>query len=276
MMPDLTQTEATAAVQPEVVDGNGPAALDVADLTVSYQHKPVLRRVNVEVKVGELIAVVGPNGAGKSTFLKAVLGLVPLDAGQIRVLGQPIERSRRRVAYVPQTDGADWDFPVSVREVVLMGRYGRLGLLGRPSRRDGELVEGALRTVGMAEYAERHIRQLSGGQQQRVFLARALAQEAEVLLLDEPFAGVDARTEEAIFELMGRFSRAGKTLVVVNHNLQVADRFGRILLLNQVVVAYGRPGEVMTVDNLRRAYGGRISFLEEAERQLEEGRIHDE
>ncbi len=246
-------------------------SLEVIGLTVSYQHMPVLRHVSVATWSGEIVAVIGPNGAGKSTFLKAILGLVPIDAGVIRVLGQPWKESRRRMAYVPQTDSADWDFPVTVREVVLMGRYGALGLFGRPSRRDGELVRQCLETVGMESYADRHIRQLSGGQQQRVFLARALAQQAEVLLLDEPFTGVDARTEAAIFELMSGFARAGKTLLVVLHNLQILDRFDRVLMLNQQVMGYGPPGEVVTDEHLRRTYGGRMSFVDEAERTIREG-----
>ncbi len=248
-----------------------PPALEVADVTVSYNQKPVLRRVSLDVPVGAMVAIVGPNGAGKSTLLKGVLGLVRVDAGTIRVLGEPVEATRRRIAYVPQTDTADWDFPVTVREVVLMGRYRHLGLLGRPGRRDHELVANALETVNMTAFADRHIRQLSGGQQQRVFLARALAQEAELLLLDEPFAGVDARTEEAIFDLMHRFSREGKTLVIVNHNLQILDRFSAVLLLNQSVIAYGPADEVINEDNLRRLYGGRMSFIDEAEHTIREG-----
>lgn len=251
--------------------GAGPPALEVVGLTVSYEHKPVLRHVSVTVAVGQMVAVVGPNGAGKSTLLNAILGLVRPDAGEVRVLGRPVDAARPQLACVPQTDSADWDFPITVREVVLMGRYQALGLFGWPGRRDHELVAEALRTVGMLDFADRHIRQLSGGQQQRVFLARALAQEAQVMLLDEPFAGVDARTEAAIFKLMGDFAAAGKTLVVVNHNLQILDRFDAVLMLNQRVIAYGPPAEVVNEENLRRLYGGRMSFVDEAERQIREG-----
>jgi len=262
------------AESPGIPGGSTAIALEVDHLTVSYQQKPVLRHVNMRVRRGELLAIVGPNGAGKSTLLKAILGLVKVDAGTIRVLGEDVDAAREQIAYVPQTDNADWDFPVTVREVVLMGRYGLLGLFGRPGRRDRDLAEQCLATVGMAEFAGRHIRQLSGGQQQRVYLARALAQEADVLLLDEPFAGVDARTEEAIFELMDRFSADGKTLIVVNHNLQILHRFGAVLLLNQTSVAYGPPDEVVTEENLQRLYGGRMSFVDEAERLLREGYPH--
>ncbi len=262
------EAQAAAAVQHDV-----PAvpALEVVGLTASYWHKPVLRHVSLTALRGQIMAVVGPNGAGKSTLFKAVLGLVPVDAGAIRVLGQSLEAARRRIAYVPQTDSADWDFPVTVREVVLMGCYGALGLFGRPSRRDAELVGQCLATVGMQDYADRHIRQLSGGQQQRVFLARALAQQAEVLLLDEPFSGVDARTESAIFDLMRSFSRAGKTLIVILHNLQILDRFDRVLLLNQQVIACGPPQQVVTAEHLRRTYGGRMSFIDEAEQVIQQG-----
>lgn len=248
-----------------------PPALTLNGLTVSYRHRPVLRHVSLEIQPGQLVAIVGPNGAGKSTLLKAILGLVPTDSGSILVLGRPLAAARHLLAYVPQTEQADWDFPVTVREVVVMGRYGRLGLWRRPALRDHEIAQECLATVGMAPFADRHIRQLSGGQQQRVFLARALAQESSILLLDEPFAGVDARTEDALFSLMADFSRAGKTLVVVNHNLQTLDRFQSVLLLNQTVIAYGPAAEVVNEKNLRRTYGGGISFLEEAERQLKEG-----
>lgn len=252
--------------------GQEPApALDIRGLTVSYHHQPVLRHVMLSVPRGHLVAIVGPNGAGKSTLLKAILGLVTPDAGAIRVLGRPLAEARALVAYVPQTDTTDWDFPITVREVVLMGRYPQLGWVGRPKRADWAEVDACLEMVGMSEYGRRHIRQLSGGQQQRVFLARALAQQAEVLLLDEPFAGVDARTEDAIFELMDRCCAAGKTLVVVSHHLQTLDRFHGVALLNRNIIAYGPPAETLTAENLRRVFGGRLTFVDEAERLLREG-----
>ncbi|HET6278490.1 MAG TPA: metal ABC transporter ATP-binding protein [Candidatus Polarisedimenticolia bacterium] len=245
-------------------------ALEVHGLTVSYHETPVLRNVSLSIPTGQLVAVVGPNGAGKSTLLKAVLGLIPRDAGEVRVFGKPIRENPLIVAYVPQTESVDWDFPVTAREVVMMGRFGRLGYFGRPGPRDREIVAECLRTVSMQDFADRHIRQLSGGQQQRIFLARALAQEARILLLDEPLAGVDAQTEATLFELMGRFSAEGKTLVVVNHDLEVLDKFHAVLFLNQSVIAYGPVPEVVTKRNLRRTYGGRMRFLDEAERQLRE------
>lgn len=249
-------------------------ALSVDSVTVTYQHKPVLRHVSMSVEKGRMLAIVGPNGAGKSTLLKAILGLVRVDTGAVHVLGRPLAEMRQQIAYVPQADTADWDFPISVREVVLMGRYGRLGWFGRPAAADHAAVTRALETVGMCDFADRHVRALSGGQQQRVFLARALAQEASLMLLDEPFAGVDARTETALFDLMDRFASEGKTLIVVNHNLQVLHRFDLVLLLNQRIIACGPPDQVVTAENLQATYGGRMSFVDEAERQITEGPIH--
>ena len=172
------------------------------------------------------------------------------------------------MAYVPQTEAVDWDFPVTVFEVVLMGRYGRLGLLGRPGRQDRQAAMEALERVDMQDYRHRHIRRLSGGQQQRVFLARALCQQADVLFLDEPLAGVDAATEHAIFELIERLTDDGKTLLVVNHDLAVLDRFDAVMLLNQRVIAYGPPAEVVTDENMQRTYAGRLSVLDRADAAL--------
>jgi len=249
--------------------GTAPLALEIKGLTVSYHEKPVLRNINLAVPAGKLVGVIGPNGAGKSTLLKAVLGLIPCDAGQVRVLGKPLHGNRLCLTYVPQTETVDWDFPVTAGEVVMMGRYGHLGHVGRPTRDDKAIVWDCLKTVAMLEFADRHIRQLSGGQQQRIFLARALAQQASILLLDEPFAGVDARTEHAMFDLMRRFSNDGKTLVVVHHDLEIMERFDLALLLNRSVFGFGKVAEVVTHENLRRAYGGQMRFLEEAERQLQ-------
>lgn len=240
------------------------------NVTVSYDGQPVLRSASFELPPGIMTGVVGPNGAGKSTLLKAILGLVPLDAGQIDIFGRPIDDQRNRVAYVPQKQSVDWEFPVTVFDVVLMGRYGRLGLIGRPSRADRDFALRALDKVGMSDFVKRHIRQLSGGQQQRVFLARALCQQADILLLDEPFGGVDAATEQAIFTLIDELTNAGKTVLVVNHDLSVLDRFDLVVLLNQRVVAFGPTAETATEENLRRAYGGRLSLLDKAEAALKD------
>ncbi len=248
-----------------------PVALEVDGLTVSYHDQPVLRDVTVRIQARQLVAVIGPNGAGKSTLLKAVLGLIRVDAGAIRVFDQPIDLARSRVAYVPQTETVDWDFPVTAGEVVMMARYPKLGLLRRVSAADRKIVADAMETVGMTAFAKRHIRQLSGGQQQRIFLARALAQQADVLLLDEPFVGVDARTEETIFRLMDDLAAAGKTLIVVIHDLSEMKRFDSIMMLNRTLVAYGPVAGTMTPENLRRTYGGRLTLLEQADLELHRG-----
>lgn len=236
-------------------------AIEVNDLTVAYRERPVLWDVDLGVPAGVLMAIVGPNGAGKSTLLKAILGLVPTAAGQILVHGEPYRRRRRMVGYVPQRGSVDWDFPTSVLDVVMMGRYGHLGWFRRPGRRERELAHGALERVGMETFAQRQIRQLSGGQQQRVFLARALVQEAAVYLMDEPFQGVDARTERAIVEVLRELRRGGATVVVVHHALQtVPEYFDRVALLNVRRIADGTVDEVFTEENLRLTYGGLVPF----------------
>jgi manganese/zinc/iron transport system ATP- binding protein len=233
-----------------------PAALEIRGLTVSYGERPVLWDVDAQFPVGALSAIVGPNGAGKSTLLRAALGLVAADAGHARVLGEPARGALRRVAYVPQRDAVDWDFPITVREVVEMGRYGRVGWLKRLRGEDRQVVEEALERVGMAGYAGRQIGRLSGGQRQRVFIARALAEEAPVLLMDEPFAGVDARTEAALLELLGELRDAGRSIVVVHHDLGTVRRaFDWALLLNVRAIANGRVEDVLTPETLGRAYG---------------------
>ncbi len=247
----------------------GPAPIEVVNAMVAYDGRPVLRSVSFTAPKGKLVGIVGPNGAGKSTLLKAILGLVRLDSGTVRVFGLPLKNIRRRVAYVPQTEAVDWDFPVTAMDVVLMGSYAGLGLFGRPGVKQRTEAQVALEQVGMTDFADRHIRRLSGGQQQRVFLARALCQQADILLLDEPFAGVDAATEQAIFDLMDRLTAEGKTLIVVNHDLSVLDRFDLLMLLNQQIVAFGPTEHVATDENLRLTYGGRLSLLERADTTLQ-------
>ena len=240
---------------------SGPA-IEVNDLTVAYHEKPVLWDVDLTVPPGVLLAIVGPNGAGKSTLIKAVLGLVPAAAGQVLVHGRPYDEQRRLVAYVPQRGTVDWDFPTSVLDVVMMGRYGELGWVKRPGRREREMALQALEKVDMVDYAGRQISQLSGGQQQRVFLARALVQEARVYLMDEPFQGVDATTERAIVRVLQELRAAGCTVVAVHHALAtVPEYFDRVLILNVRAIAAGPVGDVFTEKNLRTAYGGQVSFL---------------
>ena len=238
-------------------------ALHVEDLTVSYQSRPVLWDIDLDVPPGVMAAIVGPNGAGKSTLIKAVLGLVKPTAGHVTIFGRPYRSQRRRVGYVPQRSSVDWDFPTTALDVVTMGLYGHLGWLRRPGRRERDEAMEALGLVGMQDLAARQISQLSGGQQQRVFLARALVQQADLYFLDEPMAGVDATTERAIVEILHRLRDQGKTLIVVHHDLQtVKTYFDWLLLLNVRVVAQGLVHEVYTADNLRRTYGGQIALLD--------------
>jgi manganese/zinc/iron transport system ATP- binding protein len=244
-----------------MTDAEG-AAIEVNDLTVAYHEKPVLWDVDLTVPAGVLMAIVGPNGAGKSTLIRAALGLVRPAAGQVLVHGRPYAEQRHLVAYVPQRGSVDWDFPTSVLDVVTMGTYGSLGWLRRPGRRERERALAALAKVGMQELAERQISQLSGGQQQRVFLARALVQDARLYLMDEPFQGVDARTERAIVDVLATLRDEGRTVVVVHHDLEtVTEYFDHVLLLNVRRIAAGPVQEVFTDENLRATYGGRVPYL---------------
>jgi manganese/zinc/iron transport system ATP- binding protein len=233
-------------------------AIEVNDLTVAYRDKPVLWDIDLTVPAGSLMAIIGPNGAGKSTLIRTILGLVRPAAGEVRVFGQPYAQQRRLVAYVPQRGSVDWDFPTSALDVVTMGSYGRLGWLRRPGVAERTAALEALRQVGMAELADRQISQFSGGQQQRVFIARALMQQAQIYLMDEPFAGVDATTEHAILTLMRTLQQQGRTILVVHHDLEtVSSTFDSVAILNVGLVASGRMRETLTEDNLRRAYGNR-------------------
>jgi manganese/zinc/iron transport system ATP- binding protein len=255
---------------------NDSHAIEVHDLTVAYRDKPVLWDVDLEVPRGVLMAIVGPNGAGKSTLIKAMLGLVRAAAGEVRVHGRPYREQRRLVAYVPQRGSVDWDFPTSVLDVVMMGRYGALGWLRRPGKREHEMAVAALTKVGMQDFAERQISQLSGGQQQRVFLARALVQDAELYLMDEPFQGVDAKTERAIVTVLQDLRAQGKTVVVVHHDLEtVPEYFDWTLILNVRRIAAGPVDQVFTEENLRVAYGGRVPFTPRAVRPASIGQAAD-
>ena len=244
-------------------------AIEVHDLTVAYHTQPVLWDVDLELPPGRLIAIVGPNGAGKSTLLKAILGLVKPITGWVKVFGQPYAKRRSWVGYVPQRESVDWDFPTSALDVVTMGLYGRIGWFRRPSAKHRELARESLAKVGMEDYAERQISQLSGGQQQRVFLARALAQDARLYLMDEPFAGVDATTERAILTLLQELKDAGRTVVAVHHDLQtVSEYFDHVVLLNMRLVANGPVAETFNAENLQRTYGGKLTVLTQAAETL--------
>jgi ABC-type Mn2+/Zn2+ transport system ATPase subunit len=253
----------------------GERALEVRDLAVAYGRRPVLEGVTLTVPRGAMVGVVGPNGGGKSTLLKAVLGLVIHLRGEVEVLGRPVDRrARQRVGYVPQREHVAWNFPVSARDVVMMGRIPSMRLLQRPTAHDLELVRDALRTVGMEALADARIGELSGGQQQRIFLARALAQETEILLLDEPVSGVDAPSQHEIFDLLRGLQEDGKTVIVTTHDLScVAERFDLALLLNRRVVAFGRPEEVFTPELLNETYQSHLMILKVGDRTvaIEEG-----
>jgi manganese/zinc/iron transport system ATP- binding protein len=243
---------------------NALNTIEVTDLTVAYKDKPVLWDVDLEVPEGILMAIVGPNGAGKTTLIKAILGLIEPAAGQVLIQGAPYKEQRQLVGYVPQRGSVDWDFPTTVIDVVKMGRYGSLGWIRRPGKKEQQKAMEALEKVGMRDFAERQISQLSGGQQQRVFLARALVQEASIYFMDEPFQGVDAVTERAIVTLLQDLRASGKTVVCVHHDLTtVPEYFDWVMLLNVRRIASGPVEEVFTDENLRLAYGGRVGFLRE-------------
>lgn len=240
----------------------GDAALHVEDLTVSYQQKPVLWDIDLTLPRGVLGAVVGPNGAGKSTLLKTVLGIVRADAGSVRVLGHSYRAVRKRVGYVPQRSSIDWDFPTTALEVATMGLYGELGWIRRPGRQARRRALEALELVGMADYGDRPLGRLSGGQQQRVFLARALVQDADLYLLDEPLVGVDATTEAVVIDLLRGLRDRGKTVLVVHHDLEsVAATFDWVAVLNVRLVAAGPVAEVFRTERLQEAYGGSVALL---------------
>ena len=234
--------------------------LTIRGLTVSYGQKPAVFSVDADIPEGSMTAIIGPNGAGKSTLLKTVLGIVPRLSGQVMVYGAPLDRVRARIAYVPQRASVDWDFPTRVVDVVLMGMYRRLGLLARVKGQHRAKALDCLTRVGMETFADRQIGELSGGQQQRVFLARALAQEADLYLLDEPFAGVDAATERAIIDVLKTLRDAGKTVLAVHHDLStVPDYFDRVLVMNVRKIAEGPVETAFTADALQAAYGGRLA-----------------
>lgn len=257
-MTSATTTSGTTA-------DNASLPLSIQDLTVAWHRKPVIWDVEFDVSPGQLVGIVGPNGAGKSTLLKAVMDLVPRASGRISIFGKPWKQNRNRVGYVPQRESVDWDFPVSVLDVVTMGLYGQIGWCRPVTRRHREIARDALDRVGIGDFADRQISQLSGGQQQRTFLARALVQNADLYLLDEPFAAVDAATEQAIIEILREMRQAGKTAIVIHHDLHtVPTYFDSVVLLNMRVVAQGPTASVFTRENLERTYGGRLTLLDEA------------
>jgi len=234
--------------------------LAIRGLTVSHGDKPAVFSVDADFPAVAMTAIIGPNGAGKSTLLKAVLGAIPRVSGEVLVFGRPIDKARRRIAYVPQRASVDWDFPTTVMDVVLMGLYRKLGLLGRITATHRQTAHDCLARVGMSDFADRQIGQLSGGQQQRVFLARALAQGADLYLLDEPFAGVDAATERAIIDVLKALKAQSKSVICVHHDLAtVRSYFDHVFLINVRRVAEGPVGAAFTPETLQATYGGRLA-----------------
>jgi manganese/zinc/iron transport system ATP- binding protein len=251
-----------ATLHGEQVQSGAPAdsPLAIRGLTVSYGGKPAVFSVDMTVAAGQMTAIIGPNGAGKSTLLKAALGILTPLAGQVTVFGKPVAQARDRIAYVPQRASVDWDFPARVIDVVLMGLYPKLGLLGRMRGEHRRIAEDCLARVGMEDFASRQIGQLSGGQQQRVFLARALAQEADLYLLDEPFAGVDAATERAIIEVLKGLEAEGKSVIAVHHDLStVQEYFDHVFMVNVRAMAEGPVATSFTPEALAQTYGGRLA-----------------
>lgn len=237
-------------------------AIEVHNLTASYNRKPVLWDIDFSLPQGQLVGIVGPNGSGKTTLLRNMMGLMKPDSGYVNMFGKKLDDVRERVSYVPQRETVDWDFPANVMDVVLMGRYRKSNLFKRLSKRDRDIATQALEKVNLLPYAKRQISQLSGGQQQRVFIARSLAQQADLYLMDEPFVGVDASTEESILTLLSEMKKEGKTVVIVHHDLQTAyEYFDWIVLLNTRLVASGPKDEVFETDLLQEAYGGRLTVL---------------
>ena len=237
-------------------------SIEVHNLSVAYNRVPVLWDIDFELPKGEIIGIVGPNGSGKSTLLKAIMGLIPLSSGFAKIFDKELELVRERVAYVPQRESVDWDFPATVEDVVRMGRYKRGKLFNRLSAIDKQLASEAIEKVKLEPYKDRQISQLSGGQQQRVFLARALAQGADVYVMDEPFVGVDVATEKTILELLITMKNEGKTVVIVHHDLQtVSDSFDYLVLLNTRLIAHGPTKDILTEENLQATYGGQLNLL---------------
>ncbi len=249
-------------------------AIEVHNLTITYGGAPVLWDVDFELPAGQIIGVIGPNGSGKTTLLKTIMGLLEPSSGYVKIFNQDLSKMRERIAYVPQRESVDWDFPASVFDVVMMGRYRKNNLFKRTNKIDVEIVEECIEKVGLTEFRDRQIAQLSGGQQQRVFIARALAQKAEIYLMDEPFVGVDAATENSILNLLEEMRNTGKTVLIIHHDLQtVSDYFDYLVLLNTRLIAKGTPQDVLTKENLTNAYGGQLTLLAKVANLIKENQF---
>ncbi|MFC4323301.1 metal ABC transporter ATP-binding protein [Litchfieldia salsa] len=238
------------------------SALTVKELFVSYHGNEALKNINFSIEHSNLVGIIGPNGAGKSTLLKSLLNLIPKDKGDIQIYGKSFNEQRRSVAYVPQRNNIDWDFPITVFDTVLIGTYPNLGLFKSPKKTEREWAQHCLERVGMEEFSKRQIGELSGGQQQRVFLARALAQKSEIFYLDEPFVGIDIASEETIITILKDLKKSGKIILVVHHDLsKVSHYFDQLILLNKELIAFGHTDEVLQAETLSKAYVGQFSFL---------------
>lgn len=250
---------------------NKKSALKIHQLSVNYEKTPVLWDISLEIPEQKLVAIIGPNGAGKSTLLKTALGLIKPISGNVCFFGKPLRKVRRQVAYIPQTESVDWDFPITVFDLVLMGRYGRRGIFKRPTRQDRQDVKKYLAMVGLESFVNRQISQLSGGQQQRAFLARALIQEADLYLMDEPFSGIDIASTKTIISILHTLRDQGKTIFVVHHDLNsVSDIFDWVILLNMHLVGCGETKEVFTPEMIQKAYGRDSLLFDEASRLSQE------
>ncbi len=238
-------------------------AIEFKDATIAYRNQVVLKEINLAIPAEKKVGIIGPNGAGKSTLLKAIIGLLPVKSGSLKICGEKVKKAKQNVAYLPQNEELDYDFPISALDVVLMGRYPHLGLIKRPGEQDYQIAKKALTDVGLLEYANRQIGRLSGGQKQRVFLARALAQEAEIMLFDEPFSGVDKVAEKKIYQLLDYCAELDKTIVVVNHDIKKAkEYFEQLILINKEIIAVGPTSKIFTTKNLRQTFNQRAVVLD--------------
>lgn len=261
----------TSNLKGDLLSRKPETVFELDQLSVNYERASVLWDVSFSVPRGELVAIVGPNGAGKSTLIKSAMGLLSPLSGRALFFGKPLSSSAQKVAYVPQRESVDWDFPITVKELALMGRYGGLGLFKRPRAADKAQAMQAIESVGLTEFADRQINELSGGQQQRAFLARAFAQEADLYFLDEPFSGVDKATEKSLIELMEAQCKEGKTFIVVHHDLQtVPAYFSWVVLLNMCLVASGPVKKTFTSKNIAKAYGRSLDLLMEVAKMTQE------
>lgn len=264
----LERMRSVGLLEREAVHEAGAPSLDVADLSVRYDNGVALEGISFALEEGERVAVVGPNGAGKSTLFRVIAGVQQPSSGTVKIYGRR-PGGHICIAYVVQRSQVDWSFPATVRDVVMMGRVGRIGFLRSPKARDREFVRQCLEVVGMEDLGEQQIGELSGGQQQRMFIARALAQEAELMLMDEPLSGLDVPAQEGIFDILDELKARGVTVMVATHDLNLAaDRFDRVMLLRRELLGFGRPGEVFTTGNLASAYGGHLHMVETAEGML--------